>query len=305
MKTFDPSHATPTAAQMAAIAPGLFVLLWSTGFIGARLGLPYAEPFIFLAYRLVIVAVLMGALCLAVGAKWPRTPMTYVHIGIVGVLMQAAYLGGIFWAISQGLEAAVAALIVGLQPILTAIAAGPFLGETVSKRQWTGFALGFVAVVAVVSDGISFGDDMMAGVGACIVALLAITSGTLYQKRHAGNIDMRVSATIQFAAAAVPMTIFALVFERGVITWTGEFIFAMTWLVVVLSVGAISLLAFLIRQGATTKVASLFYLVPPVVAVEAYLLFDETLTASDLIGMALAMFAVFLVTHAPAKTKRS
>ena len=290
---------------MTALAPGLFVLLWSTGFIGARLGLPHAEPLTFLAYRLVIVAVLMGALCLAVGAKWPRNPMTYVHIGIIGILMQAVYLGGIFWAIAQGLEAAIAALIVGLQPILTAIAAGPFLGEKVSKRQWTGFALGFVAVVTVVSDGISFGGDIMIGAGACIIALFGITFGTLYQKRHAGSIDMRVSATIQFAVAAVPMIVCVLIFEQGIITWTSDFIFAMAWLVIVLSVGAISLLAYLIRKGATTKVASLFYLVPPVVAIEAYLLFDETLTVTDLIGMMLAMFAVFLVTHAPSKNGTS
>lgn len=276
-------------------APAVFVLLWSTGFIGARLGLPHAEPFIFLTFRFSILAVLLCAVGLVWRAPWPTSWTQAGHLAVVGLLMHGFYLGSVFWAISNGVSAAVAALIVGIQPLLTAVAAGPYLGEKVSARQWIGLVLGFAGVALVVGDDLFLHSGSEVGVIACIVALCGITLGTLYQKRHGGNMDLRTGSAIQFAAAAVAMLILTLVFEEGRVVWTGEFVFALSWLVVVLSIGAMSLLYLLIRQGAATKVASLFYLVPPVVAIEAYFLFGDTMTLFDITGMIVAMSAVALV----------
>lgn len=286
----------------AAVAPGVFVLLWSTGFIGARLGLPHAEPFVFLLYRFSILALLLSAAGMLLRAPWPKSWAQMGHIAIVGLLMHGSYLGGVFWAISQGTAAAVAALIVGIQPLLTAVAAGPYLGEKVTLRQWVGLLLGFVGVALVVGDDISFANGSGVGVISCIVALFGITIGTLYQKRHGGNMDLRTGSAIQFAAAAAAMFVLSQAFEEGRVEWTGEFIFAITWLVFILSIGAMTLLYILIRQGAASKVASLFYLVPPVVAIEAYFLFGETMTPFDIAGMLVTMTAVALVLHTGRKT---
>lgn len=284
-----------SSRSWAAMAPGVFVLLWSTGFIGARMGLPHAEPFIFLLYRFAIISILLAAVGLLWRAPWPSSWAQVGHIAIVGLLMHGLYLGGVFWAISTGLTAAIAALIVGIQPLLTAVAAGPYLGETVSRRQWIGLFFGFVGVALVVGDDISLDEGNWAGVVSCIVSLFGITLGTLYQKRHGGNMDLRTGSAIQFAAAGAAMLVLTLAFEQGRVVWHGEFIFALGWLIIVLSVGAMSLLYLLIRQGAASKVASLFYLVPPVVAIEAYLLFGETMTLFDIVGMLVAMTAVALV----------
>ena len=278
-----------------AAAPAVFVLLWSTGFIGARMGLPHAEPFIFLAFRFFILAALLSAAGMLWRAPWPTSWVQAGHLAVVGLLMHGFYLGSVFWAISTGTSAAVAALIVGIQPLLTAVAAGPYLGEKVSARQWIGLLLGFAGVALVVGDDLVLDSGNGAGVIACIVALCGITLGTLYQKRHGGAMDLRTGSAVQFAAAAVAMLILTVVFEEGRVVWTGEFIFALSWLVVVLSIGAMSLLYLLIRQGAATKVASLFYLVPPVVAIEAYFLFGETMTLFEITGMLVAMTAVALV----------
>jgi drug/metabolite transporter (DMT)-like permease len=281
----------------AAAAPGVFVMLWSTGFVGARMGLPYADPFIFLLYRFVPLALLLAAVGLIWRAPWPKSWNNAGHLAVVGLLIHGSYLGGVFWAISNGVSAAIAALIVGIQPLLTAVAAGPYLGEKVSTRQWVGLLFGFAGVALVVGDDVNLDSSNGAGVIVCFVALLGITLGTLYQKRHGGDMDLRTGSAIQFAAAAVVAGGLTLYLDEGPIEWTGEFIFALSWLIIVLSVGAMSLLHLLIRQGAASKVASLFYLVPPVVAVEAYFLFDETLSLFDIGGMIVAMTAVALVLH--------
>ncbi len=286
-----------TSRTWILFAPGLFVLLWSTGFVGATLGLPYAEPFTFLAHRFAILAVLLSVFGLIWRASWPKTWTEAGHLAIVGLLIHGSYLGGVFWAISHGVQGAVAALIVGVQPVLTAVAAGPYLGEKVSLRQWVGLLIGFGGVALVVGDEFIVDGGSPAGIVACIISLVGITAGTLYQKRHAQGMDLRTGSAIQFAAAAIAMTLLSLTFEEGYIEWTGEFVFAMAWLVVVLSLGAMTLLYILIAQGAASKVASLFYLVPPVVAVESWLLFGEKLDPGDIIGMAVTMTAVALVLH--------
>jgi drug/metabolite transporter (DMT)-like permease len=286
---------------LIAAAPGLFVVLWSTGFIGARMGLPYAEPLTFLALR--FAAVIPIVLLLILLARVPAPPLGACrHEAATGVLLHSGYLGGMFSAIDAGLPAALAALIGGLQPLLTGVAVGPLLGERVSPRQWLGLALGLLGVVMVLSDklapeagGALFGGFGPDAVGFALIGLCAITAATLYQKRHGGRLDWRWASLAQYAAAAGVTGGLALAVETGRVAWTGAFVFALVWLVVVLSIGAVGLLMLLIRRGAAARVASLFYLVPPCTALVAWFLFDETFGPVALAGMAVAVSGVALV----------
>lgn len=277
-----------------AAAPALFVVLWSTGFIGAKYGLPYAEPLTFLLWRFIAATVLLLALSLALRAPWPRTRRATLHIVVAGLLVHGGYLGGVFGAIHLGVSAGAIALIAGLQPVLTAIAAGPLLGERVRPRQWAGLVLGVVGVTLVVWHRLRGGAEP-AGYALALLALLSITAGTLYQKRFCAHMDLRSGSVIQFGAAAVAMALLAPWLETMAVQWTPSFIFALAWLVLVLSLGAISLLFYLIRHGEAARVTSMFYLVPPVTALMALAMFDERLTALMLAGMLLAVVGVALV----------
>ena len=280
---------------MQRVYPLLFVFLWSTGFIGAKYGLPYAEPLSFLFVRYLAVIALMTAIALLTRAPWPKAPMQWVHIGVSGLLVHAVYLGGVFIAIKQGLPAGITALVVGMQPLLTALGAGWLLGERVVGRQWLGLALGFVGVALVVSG--KFGDTAALGpmLLPALCALLGITVGTLYQKRYCARFDLRTGSVIQFVPTALATLPVILLFEGFHVVWTGDFIFALTWLVLILSIGAISLLNLLIRSGSAVNVASLFYLTPLSTALIAYALFDETLSWLAMLGMGLAVSGVYLV----------
>ena len=279
--------------------PLLFVFLWSTGFIGAKFGLPYAEPLSFLLTRYGLVIVLMLAIALLTRAPWPKDPAQWLHIGVSGVLVHAFYLGGVFVAIGHGLPAGITALVVGMQPLLTACSAGWLLGEKVSARQWGGLAMGFVGVGLVVSG--KLGDGALGPIlWPALVALLAITAGTLYQKRFCARFDLRTGSVIQFVPTAIVTAIAVALFEDYRIDWRGEFLFALGWLVLVLSLGAISLLNLLIRNGSAVNVASLFYLTPPTTALIAWAVFGETLTPVAVLGMAVAVGGVYLVAR-PAK----
>ncbi len=275
--------------------PVLFVLLWSTGFIGAKFGLPYAPPLKFLLWRFVFVILLMSAIVLATRAAWPRG-MQWLHVAVAGILLQAGYLGGVFAAISLGMTAGLSALIVSLQPILTAFA-GPLVGERVNRRQWLGLVLGLGGVVMVVWNKLSLGVIAADSLALTVLALVSITAGTLYQKRYCGAQDLRTQSVVQFVAAGLVLLPLSLAFESRPVVWSGEFIFAIGWLVVVLSLGAISLLLVLIRRGAATSVSSLMYLVPAVTAVMAWLMFGETLTVLAVAGMLVAVVGVALVTR--------
>ncbi len=277
--------------------PAVFVFLWSTGFIGAKFGLPFAEPFSFLAVRMAVVAVLLILIALAFKAPWPKDLRLVFHVAVAGLLVQGAYLGGVFAAIDAGLSAGLSALIVGLQPALTACVVGPLLNERVTPRQWLGVLLGFVGVVLVVANRMEVGAGAWTGIGLAAIALLGITAGTLYQKRFCADMDLRSGSAIQFSVTCLAMTGLAFALESRDIQWTGEFIFAVAWLVVVLSLGAVTLLYILIKRGAAAKVASLFYLVPPVTALMAFFLFDERLGAQELIGMGIVVAGVALVTR--------
>jgi len=295
----EPSAAAPRQLLVAAV-PGLFVLLWSTGFVGAKFGLPYIEPLTFLFYRMCIVVLLLTPLALLLRARWPASWREVGHIAVAGLLIHAIYLGGVFVAIDRGMPAGIAALIVGLQPLLTAACAGAMLGERVRAMQWLGLLIGFAGVALVIAqrfDGAHFEGFDGVAVGFVIASLLGISLGTLYQKRHCPHYDLVAGAIVQYSASAVLLGLVAVATEEMRAEWTGELIFAMTWLVLVLSVGAVSLLALLIRWGAAARVASLFYLVPPVVALEAWLLFDERLSPLALLGMLVTAFGVFLVVR--------
>ena len=280
-------------ARFTRVFPLLFVVLWSTGFIGARLGLPHTEPLTFLFVRYVAVVVLMLAIALATRAPWPQGWRAWFHIGVAGLLLHGVYLGGVFIAISLGLPAGVAALVVGVQPLLTAISAGWLLGETVLRRQWVGLLLGLGGVALVVANkmGSVFG---LHAIVPCVIALLAITAGTLYQKRFCPRFDWRSGAVAQFVPTALATGLCAWVFETGRMDLTGDMVFALVWLVLVLSVGAVSLLNWLIRQSSAVNIASLFYLVPPCTAVVAWALFAESFSQLALVGMALVVGGVYL-----------
>ena len=293
MTVAPPTVALP-ASPLQRAAPILFVLLWSTGFIGAKLGLPYAGPMTFLAVRFLAVAALTLPLAVLAGARWPR-PALMLHIAIVGMLMQFIYLGGVFIGIAHGVPAGISALIVGLQPILTAALAGLVLGEKIRARQWLGLALGLVGVALVVVNPALFDRDRLGAAGITIIAMVGITIGTLYQKRFCTGADLRSTIVIQNAVAGLAMAPFALAFEPATIIWSPRFIFAIVWLAIVLSVGASMLLFYLIRHGAASRVSSLFYLTPAVTAVMAYLLFGEMLSPLALVGMALAAAGVWAV----------
>ena len=281
------------SSSIARLAPYLFVFLWSTGFLGAKFGLPHASALSFLTVRYLLILGLMTSLALVFRAPWPRDGRQWFHIGVSGLLVHGVYLGGVFLSLGMGLPAGVASLIVGLQPLLTATVAGRLLGERVLPRQWLGLALGFVGVALVLSNKLGTGFDAEA-LWPAVAALLGITAGTLYQKRFCPHFDWRSGAVAQFLPTTLVTTAIMLVQGDFRIEWTPDFIFALGWLVLVLSVGAISLLNWLIRHASAVNVASLFYLTPPTTALLAWLLFGETLTGFALTGMAIAVLGVYL-----------
>ena len=293
----------PAGAAKAAQEPGLwlaplFVLLWSTGFIGAKLGLPHAEPMTFLSVRFALVAALLLVWVLLSGAPWPRRDQIGAA-ALIGVLMHGVYLGGVFSAISLGVEAGAAALIVGLQPIVTALLAWGMLGERLRTAQVAGLALGFLGAALVVARKLAAGLGSIEAVGLCVMALIAISVGSIAQKRHGADMPMRSGAMVQYLAAAAFTALFAFALETREIAWTGEFIFALTWLTLVLSIGAILLLYTLLQRGAASEVASLFFLVPASTAVIAWAMFGEVLGWVEMAGVAATAAGVWLVLRKP------
>ena len=288
---------SPAPPRGAAFYPALFVLLWSTGFVAAKLGLPDAPPFSFLFVRFACVAALMTAVALATGARWPSR-REVLHSGAAALMVHGVYLGGVFHAIAGGMPAGTTAMLVGLQPIVTVLIARSWLGEKVVARQWLGLALGLAGVALVVRHKLGFAGDAT-GLAPALIALAGISVGTLYQKRHCGRVDLRAGAAIQFGVCAAAYLPLAFLLEPASIRWTPSFGFALAWSVLVLSVGAISLLYVLLRHGAAANVAGLFYLVPPVTALMAWVLFGETLDALAIASMALIAAGVALA-RAPA-----
>lgn len=275
------------------LIPATFVLIWSSGFIIARYGMPYAEPMTFLFLRFVgVLAVLLPAV-LIIKPRWPSLAQTR-HIAIAGMLLQAGYLGGVWAAIKQGMSAGLAALIVGLQPIITAWLSA-LLQEKVTARQWLGLVLGLAGVGLVVMAKLTL--TGMTGLSLVFVAigLASITSGTLYQKRFCPSFDIRAGSVIQFSVSALVCLPFMFLFETRSVQWHPELIGALLWGIFGLSIGAISLLFVMIRDGAATKVTSLLYLTPPTTAAMAWLLFNEPVTPTTLMGTVLTVWGVWWV----------
>ena len=278
------------------LIPGLFVLIWSTGFIAARFVAPHAHPLPFVALRVIGVALVLGLIALALRARWPRTRAGWRDAMVAGVLMQGCYIIGVFWAIHRGLPAGIAALVGSLQPLATAMLSGPVLGEAVSRRRWCGIGIGFLGAGLVLAPKIGAADP--AGIppvalAACAGAVAAITLGTLWQKRTGADADLLATATLQFVGAcgvAVPLALLSgegLAVPPLLPVWLG-----MAWSVLVSSVAGILLLLVLIRRGAVAGVSALLFLVPPVSAAMAFLMFGEALTGLQVAGMAVAAIGV-------------
>jgi drug/metabolite transporter (DMT)-like permease len=287
------------AVDLAAYMPGVFVLIWSTGFVVARFGMPHAPPMRFLAWRFALSAVAFAVWVLLSRAAWPKGRRQWLHLAVVGVLMHAAYLGGVWSAVKLGIGAGTTALIVGLQPVLTALWVSASGQEhRIAARQWLGLGLGLAGLVLVVWDKLGHGEVTAHNLALCLMALLAITIGTLYQKRFVAPCDVRSASLVQLLAAFVVVLPLALL-ETEPIDATPALLGAMAWSVLVLTLGGSSLLYLMVQRGAATRVTSLMYLVPPCTALLAWLLFDELLTALVLAGLALTALGVGLVVREP------
>lgn len=276
-----------------SIIPLMFVLLWSSGFIGSKLGVPYAEPFTFLAIRYSIVLAILVPVALLMRAPWPQGKRQIAHIAIAGLLTHTLYLSGCVWALRLGLSAGLLSLIVSMQPLLTAAFAGMALGEQVLPRQWVGLAMGLLGTAMVVAHKMGGGLTFLMVLPA-LLALIGITAGTMWQKRHCPQFDLRTGSVVQYAASLLITATLAFSTETRHVAWNGQFVFALLWVSLVLSIGAISLLNFLIRSGTAVNVASLFYTVPAVTALMAWGIFGETLGGVSILGMVVAVLGVWL-----------
>jgi len=292
------------AQALIRAMPVVFVLIWSTGFIVARYGMPHAPPFKFLLVRYALSILCFLPWILLARVRWPASGKQWSHLAVTGMLMHAGYLGGVWAAVKAGMGSGLSSLIVGIQPVLTAIWLSAFGGADgrVTRRQWGGLLLGFVGLALVVSRKFGQGSpgdqaDWL-NLAFAVGALLSITAGTLYQKRFVAPCDVRTANTVQLAAAlAVTLPLAGL--EAEGLRWNAELAGAMAWSVLGLTLGGSSLLYLLIQRGAAASVASLMYLVPPTTALIAWVLFGEPITATTIAGIALTAFGVSLVLRPP------
>jgi drug/metabolite transporter (DMT)-like permease len=285
------------AAGLAALMPAVFVLIWSTGFVVARFGMPHAPPMGFLAWRFALSVAAFAVWVQLSHAAWPRGRAQWLHLGVVGILMHAGYLGGVWSAVKLGMGAGTSALIVGLQPLLTALWVSWTGSEhRIATRQWLGLVLGLAGLVLVVWNKLGAGEVTPANLGLSLLALLAITAGTLYQKRFVAPCDVRSANLVQLAAAFAVVLPLALL-EDEAVRPVPALLGAMAWSVLLLTLGGSSLLYLLIQRGAATRVSSLMYLVPPCTALLGWLLFGELLTPLVLVGLALTALGVALVVQ--------
>ena len=284
--------------MLKKFAPGLFVLLWSTGFIGVKYGIPYAPPFYFVAIRMAIASILLFIAVSFLRKSQPITRSIIWPSTLIGLTLHGAYLGGCFFAVSRGLPAGVTALIVSLQPVLVSLFAARYLGEPLRARAVSGLVLGLVGLFVVVIPRISttgMNSISVISIAACVVGLLGGTSGTILQKKYGGAIPTLAGTSIQYAATAVVLLTLAMIFEQPEIQWTAKFVGALAWLVLALSFGAILLLFFLLSYSSAASVSSLYYLVPAATAIEAYFFFDEHISPISLIGTVITVIGVWLV----------
>ncbi|MCU0818339.1 MAG: DMT family transporter [Beijerinckiaceae bacterium] len=288
--------------SLVTVAPALFVLIWSTGWIVAKYAAAYADPLFFLVIRFACAFVLTAMIALAFRAQWPKTRLAYGHGMLSGVLLHAIYLGGVWWAVARGLPVGISALIAAIQPLMTAALSARLAGERIGALQITGIVIGFFGVMGVIAPklaGLSVGalESLAGPVLINVIGMVGVTLGTFYQKRYIASGDLRVVSSLQYAGAFLFLLPFALLleplrFENRWETWA-----ALAWSVIPLSLGAIGLMLMMIRRGAVSKVAALIYLIPPTAAIEAYLMFGETLTVLQIGFMVLTAFGVYLATR--------
>jgi drug/metabolite transporter (DMT)-like permease len=287
-----------TSSLLSRLAPPLFVLIWATGFVVARLVAPHAEPLTFLLLRYGLAILVLVAVAVAVRAPWPATRRGWQDGLVAGVLLHGCYLGGVFWAVTHGLPAGIAALIAGLQPLATGLIVGPLLGETVTTRRWFGIGVGFLGAALVIAPKLgTTGGFSVLPLSVCLLATISITFGTVWQKRTGGAADLRTGTVVQYICAALVTLPVALATEDLRLDFVPALWFGLLWAVLGLSIGGIGLLLVLIRRGAVAGVASLLYLVPPVSALMAYGLFGETLSPLQVVGMVVAAGGVAIASR--------
>jgi drug/metabolite transporter (DMT)-like permease len=284
----------------ASLAPWLFVWIWSTGYLAAKYGLPYAEPFTLLAYRFALTLLFLAPIIFALKRPWPRSRHAILHLTVAGLLIHGIYLGGIFQAIKWGMPAGLSAMIIGLQPLGMAMVASVMLNEVVRKKQWLGLGLGLLGLYFVLFERFNFSDTTILlgfpiwALVITVVSLLSISVGMIYQKRYCGDMDIISGTWVQYCGALLLTLIIVAGFESGTVEWSTPFVVTLAWQVLGLSVGAVLLLMAMIRKDASVQVASYFYLVAPLVALQAWYLFDETLGFVSAFGVVLIAFGVSL-----------
>lgn len=285
------------SALSPLLLPSLFIVLWSSGYVAGKVGLPYAGPFTLIFLRFSVAAVILLMVALLTRAPWPETARQWMHIAVVGVLIQALQFSGLYSGLSKGVSAGVSAVIVGLMPIFTAVGAVAFLGERVNSRQVLGLLLGLAGVAMVVAHKFHLDAANIQGYLAVCLALIGITAGTIYQKKYCVNMDLRTGGCIQLGVATAIVGIIGYCTEDLGVQWTPMLIASSLWLSLINSIGAISVMYFMLRKGQASRVASLFYLIPSVTALMGYLVLGETLTAVQALGFVISASGVYLTTR--------
>lgn len=297
MSTTTLPHSPPLALNHTVTWSTLFILMWSSGYVAGKVGLPYAGPLTLIFIRFAIAASVLLAIALLTKAPWPKDFKAIRNLAIVGFFIQAMQFSGLYFGLSHGVSAGISALIVGLMPVLTAAGAAAFLGETVTRKQMAGLGLGIIGVATVVAHKISLDKGSAMGYAAVATALIGITIGTLFQKKHCVGMDLRTGGVIQLTTATLVVGPMAWFSEHFAVQWSLELIGASVWLSLVNSIGAISVLFIMMRRGQASKVASLFYLVPGVTALMGYVVLHETLNAAQILGFAISASGVYLTTR--------
>jgi drug/metabolite transporter (DMT)-like permease len=287
---------------MLRLAPAMFVFLWSTGWISARAAAPHADPLTFLAARYALAGIAMAALCVTMGATWPRERSAVGHALVSGVLLHAGYLGPVWYAVAQGVPTGISGVLAASQPLLTALFARALIGETITPRQWAGIGVGFAGILLVLAPKVALAAsaDLAAlrwPLYVNALGMISVTLGTFYQKRFLPTGDLRTMAAWQYVGAAAATAPAAFLFEPMRLEWTWQSTLTMAWAVIAISIGAILLLLWLIRNGAVSRAATLIYLVPPAVVIEAWLLFGETITPLQVVGVVVTVAGVALAVR--------
>lgn len=295
----NPKLSSSTSLNPVLFAPiaALFIFLWASGFVAAKYGLPYAEPFTLMAIRFMVGATILVPACFFLRASWPKNLRSVFHILVAGFGVQTLYLIGVYYSIWMGISTGVAALILGLQPLLTGVLAGLFLRETVTRQNWVGLILGFLGLALVVWDRVVSPAETLWGLAILLLGLLGITAGTLYQKKYCGQFDVRCGVALQNIMSCFVMLALAFTFETMQIRWTTEFVFAVLWTAVGLSVFAICLYYWIVQSGAAARVTSLIYLSPPTTALMGWAMFGEILSWRAIVGLIIAMTGVALAVR--------